>query len=89
MVMSYLGNLVFIKVFQSFFSWTGMNGLPYWHLSYMQLCMTCDDNTEAAGFCVNCVEYLCATCVEAHQRVKFTRDHTIRQKADVSQGMLI
>ncbi|XP_073327634.1 transcription intermediary factor 1-alpha-like isoform X1 [Pagrus major] len=51
----------------------------------VQLCMTCDDNTEAAGFCVNCVEYLCATCVEAHQRVKFTRDHTIRQKAEVSQ----
>ncbi|XP_051237778.1 transcription intermediary factor 1-alpha-like isoform X2 [Dicentrarchus labrax] len=51
----------------------------------VQLCMTCDDNTEAAGFCVNCVEYLCATCVEAHQRVRFTRDHTIRQKAEVSQ----
>ncbi|XP_034542169.1 transcription intermediary factor 1-alpha-like [Notolabrus celidotus] len=51
----------------------------------VQLCMTCDDNTEAAGFCVNCVEYLCATCVEAHQRVKFTRDHTIRQKAGATQ----
>ncbi|KAM9352169.1 transcription intermediary factor 1-alpha-like [Symphorus nematophorus] len=51
----------------------------------VQLCMTCDDNTEAAGFCVNCVEFLCTTCVEAHQRVKFTRDHTIRQKAEVSQ----
>uniref|UniRef100_A0A8D3A1B7 B box-type domain-containing protein n=1 Tax=Scophthalmus maximus TaxID=52904 RepID=A0A8D3A1B7_SCOMX len=51
----------------------------------VQLCMTCDDNTEAAGFCVECVEYLCATCVEAHQRVKFTKDHTIRQKTDVSQ----
>ncbi|XP_042352271.1 transcription intermediary factor 1-alpha-like [Plectropomus leopardus] len=51
----------------------------------VQLCMTCDDNTEAAGFCVDCVEYLCSTCVEAHQRVKFTKDHTIRQKAEVSQ----
>ncbi|KAL7403107.1 hypothetical protein ABVT39_024605 [Epinephelus coioides] len=51
----------------------------------VQLCMTCDDNTEAAGFCVDCVEYLCVTCVEAHQRVKFTKDHTIRQKAEVSQ----
>ncbi|CAN9498984.1 unnamed protein product [Ophioblennius macclurei] len=50
----------------------------------VQLCMTCDDNTEAAGFCVDCVEYLCATCVEAHQRVKFTKDHTIRQKTGVS-----
>ncbi|XP_035012346.2 transcription intermediary factor 1-alpha isoform X1 [Hippoglossus stenolepis] len=50
-----------------------------------QLCMTCEDNTEAAGFCVDCVEYLCGTCVEAHQRVKFTKDHTIRQKAEVSR----
>ncbi|KAM4618585.1 transcription intermediary factor 1-alpha-like isoform 2-T2 [Polymixia lowei] len=51
----------------------------------VQLCMTCDDNTEAAGFCVDCVEYLCTTCVEAHQRVKFTKDHTIRQKEELSQ----
>ncbi|XP_056455086.1 transcription intermediary factor 1-alpha-like [Gadus chalcogrammus] len=48
----------------------------------VQLCMTCEDNTEAAGFCVDCVEYLCATCVEAHQRVKFTKDHAIRHKVD-------
>ncbi|XP_008292777.1 E3 ubiquitin-protein ligase TRIM33-like [Stegastes partitus] len=51
----------------------------------VQLCMTCDDNTEAAGFCADCVEYLCTTCVEAHQRVKFTKDHTIRLKTEVSQ----
>uniref|UniRef100_A0A3Q3T1G6 Transcription intermediary factor 1-alpha-like n=1 Tax=Mastacembelus armatus TaxID=205130 RepID=A0A3Q3T1G6_9TELE len=50
-----------------------------------QLCMTCDDNTEAAGFCMDCVEYLCTTCVDAHQRVKFTKDHIIREKTEVSQ----
>ncbi|KAM9376035.1 transcription intermediary factor 1-alpha-like [Pholidichthys leucotaenia] len=53
----------------------------------VQLCMTCSDNMEAAGFCVDCVEYLCRTCVDAHQRVKFTKDHTIRQKADISQDI--
>ncbi|XP_029379401.1 E3 ubiquitin-protein ligase TRIM33-like isoform X2 [Echeneis naucrates] len=53
----------------------------------LQLCMTCDDNTEAVGFCMDCAEYLCATCVEAHQRVKFTKDHTIRQKTEVSQDI--
>lgn len=58
-------------------------------LVYLQLCMTCDDNTEAAAFCVTCAEYLCATCVEAHRRVKLTRDHAIRQKEDVCQGMPI
>lgn len=50
--------------------------------------MTCDDNTEAVGFCVNCVEYLCSTCVEAHQRVKFTKDHTIAKTEEVSEGAL-
>ncbi|KAI1883385.1 hypothetical protein AGOR_G00230890 [Albula goreensis] len=49
-----------------------------------QLCTSCDDNTEASGFCVECVEFLCLTCIEAHQRVKFTKDHTIRQKEEVS-----
>ncbi|KAJ7997918.1 hypothetical protein DPEC_G00217160 [Dallia pectoralis] len=51
----------------------------------VQLCMSCDDNTETTGFCVDCVEFMCGTCVEAHQRVKFTKDHTIRQKEDMSQ----
>ncbi|XP_031721446.1 transcription intermediary factor 1-alpha isoform X3 [Anarrhichthys ocellatus] len=49
-----------------------------------QLCISCDDNTEATGYCVECVEFLCVTCIEAHQRVKFTRDHTIRQKEEMS-----
>ncbi|CAF96112.1 unnamed protein product, partial [Tetraodon nigroviridis] len=49
-----------------------------------QLCMSCDDNTEATGYCVECVEFLCVTCIDAHQRVKFTRDHTIRQKEEMS-----
>ncbi|XP_062852518.1 transcription intermediary factor 1-alpha isoform X2 [Trichomycterus rosablanca] len=52
-----------------------------------QLCMSCDDNTEATGYCVECVEFLCVTCIEAHQRVKFTRDHTIRQMEEMSSGM--
>lgn len=49
--------------------------------------MSCDDNTEATGYCVECVEFLCVTCIEAHQRVKFTRDHTIRQKEEMSPGI--
>uniref|UniRef100_A0A8C5HXZ1 RING-type E3 ubiquitin transferase n=1 Tax=Gouania willdenowi TaxID=441366 RepID=A0A8C5HXZ1_GOUWI len=49
-----------------------------------QVCMCCEDNTEATGYCMECVEFLCVTCIEAHQRVKFTRDHTIRQKEEMS-----
>uniref|UniRef100_A0AAQ4NVX5 RING-type E3 ubiquitin transferase n=1 Tax=Gasterosteus aculeatus aculeatus TaxID=481459 RepID=A0AAQ4NVX5_GASAC len=53
-----------------------------------QLCISCEDNTEATGYCVECVEFLCVTCIEAHQRVKFTRDHTIRQKEEMSPEAL-
>ncbi|XP_065536899.1 transcription intermediary factor 1-alpha isoform X1 [Lathamus discolor] len=49
-----------------------------------QVCTSCDDNAEANGFCVECVEWLCKTCIRAHQRVKFTKDHTVRQKEEVS-----
>ncbi|XP_017280309.1 transcription intermediary factor 1-alpha isoform X2 [Kryptolebias marmoratus] len=52
-----------------------------------QVCMSCDDNTEATGYCMECVEFLCVTCIEAHQRVKFTRDHTIRQKEEMSPAL--
>ncbi|XP_069484845.1 transcription intermediary factor 1-alpha [Ambystoma mexicanum] len=49
-----------------------------------QACTSCEDNAEAQGFCVECVEWLCKTCVRAHQRVKFTKEHTVRQKEEVS-----
>ncbi|KAM3925624.1 transcription intermediary factor 1-alpha isoform 2-T2 [Leptodactylus fuscus] len=48
-----------------------------------QVCTSCEDNAEARGFCVECVEWLCKNCVQAHQRVKFTKDHTVRQKEEV------
>lgn len=51
--------------------------------------MSCDDNTEATGYCVECMEFLCVTCIEAHQRVKFTRDHNIRQKEEMSPGSVM
>uniref|UniRef100_A0A8D2LBA9 Tripartite motif containing 33 n=1 Tax=Varanus komodoensis TaxID=61221 RepID=A0A8D2LBA9_VARKO len=49
-----------------------------------QVCTSCEDNSSAVGFCVECGEWLCKTCIEAHQRVKFTKDHMIRKKEDVS-----
>uniref|UniRef100_A0A8D2J826 Uncharacterized protein n=1 Tax=Varanus komodoensis TaxID=61221 RepID=A0A8D2J826_VARKO len=43
-----------------------------------QCCTSCEDNAPATSFCVECQEPLCETCVEAHQRVKYTKDHTVR-----------
>lgn len=54
--------------------------------SPLQVCTSCEDNANAVGFCVECGEWLCKTCIEAHQRVKFTKDHMIRKKEDVSSG---
>ncbi|KAM4700329.1 E3 ubiquitin-protein ligase TRIM33 isoform 5-T5 [Discoglossus pictus] len=49
-----------------------------------QVCTSCEDNASAVGFCAECGEWLCKTCIEAHQRVKFTKDHIITKKEDVS-----
>ncbi|NXJ24091.1 TIF1B factor, partial [Dicrurus megarhynchus] len=43
-----------------------------------QSCTSCEDNAAATSFCLECAEPLCETCVEAHQRVRCTRDHTMR-----------
>lgn len=58
----------------------------FWMAVTLQVCTSCEDNASAIGFCVECGEWLCKTCIEAHQRVKFTKDHTIRKKEEVSQG---
>ncbi|XP_066500215.1 E3 ubiquitin-protein ligase TRIM33 isoform X2 [Hoplias malabaricus] len=50
-----------------------------------QACTSCEDNASGIGFCVECGEWLCKTCIEAHQRVKFTKDHTIRKKEELTQ----
>uniref|UniRef100_A0A6Q2ZD54 RING-type E3 ubiquitin transferase n=1 Tax=Esox lucius TaxID=8010 RepID=A0A6Q2ZD54_ESOLU len=50
-----------------------------------QMCTSCEDNADTIGFCVECGEWLCKTCIEAHQRVKITKDHKIRKKEDVSE----
>ncbi|KYO43771.1 transcription intermediary factor 1-beta isoform A [Alligator mississippiensis] len=43
-----------------------------------QCCTSCEDNAPATSYCVECSEPLCETCVDAHQRVKYTKDHTVR-----------
>lgn len=47
-------------------------------LFVQQCCTSCEDNAPATSYCVECSEPLCETCVEAHQRVKYTKDHTVR-----------
>ncbi|XP_043914887.1 transcription intermediary factor 1-beta isoform X1 [Protopterus annectens] len=52
-----------------------------------QSCTSCEDNATATSYCVECLEWLCDACVEAHQRVKFTKDHTVRKETPRPGGV--
>jgi len=45
-----------------------------------EFCTSCEDNISATSYCQDCSEYLCEGCVQAHRRVKVTKDHTIVEK---------
>lgn len=49
-----------------------------------QVCSSYKHNARAVGFSVERGEWLCKTCMEAHQSVKFTNDDLIKKK-DVSE----
>ena len=42
------------------------------------VCTSCEDNSIASSFCLNCSEWLCSACVQAHLRVRVTKDHEIK-----------
>lgn len=43
-------------------------------------CSSCSDDVSATSWCVECSEFICDSCVQAHQRLKITKDHTIKSK---------
>ncbi|XP_051789824.1 transcription intermediary factor 1-beta-like isoform X1 [Erpetoichthys calabaricus] len=47
-----------------------------------EVCICCEDKAEASSFCIDCSEWLCDACVGAHQRVKITKDHTVRRREE-------
>lgn len=42
-------------------------------------CNSCDEGSRASSVCKNCSEFLCDSCVKAHQRVRLTKDHYIER----------
>ena len=48
-------------------------------------CTACDEEREANSYCQQCEEWLCDSCVDAHKRVRITRDHVIIPKDQVSR----
>ncbi|KFB40828.1 AGAP001328-PA-like protein [Anopheles sinensis] len=43
-------------------------------------CSSCSDDASATSWCVECAEFICDSCVQAHQRLKITKEHTIKPK---------
>uniref|UniRef100_A0A8U8BVC9 Uncharacterized protein n=1 Tax=Geospiza parvula TaxID=87175 RepID=A0A8U8BVC9_GEOPR len=52
-----------------------------------QSCTSCEDNASATSFCLECSEPLCATCVGAHLRVRYTREHRVQPLGDFPISM--
>nr|XP_045613076.1 E3 ubiquitin-protein ligase TRIM33-like isoform X2 [Procambarus clarkii] len=46
-------------------------------------CTSCTDEALATGLCTDCSEWLCDQCIQAHKRVKVTKDHVIKAKGEV------
>ncbi len=49
-------------------------------------CTACEENATATSFCTDCCEYLCDQCVQAHKRVRVTKDHTIQSKDSITNN---
>ncbi|RXG61052.1 E3 ubiquitin-protein ligase TRIM33, partial [Armadillidium vulgare] len=49
----------------------------------MFTCTSCTDEATASSLCTDCSEWLCDACVQAHKRVKVTKDHTIKSKSEI------
>lgn len=47
-------------------------------------CSSCSDDANATSWCVDCSEFICDSCVQAHQRLKITKDHTIKSKDEAN-----
>ncbi len=50
-------------------------------------CTGCEESVLATSFCQECQEWLCDQCVQAHRRVRITKDHTIQPQDKVEGAM--
>ncbi|XP_052217177.1 uncharacterized protein LOC127835029 [Dreissena polymorpha] len=50
---------------------------------YCDLCALDNIKEDAVGFCTNCTDFLCKSCLVNHKRIKVTRSHTVLQGEDI------
>lgn len=53
----------------------------------LHLCTCCEDNSSSTSYCLNCTEWLCDACVQAHQRVRVTKDHEIKSREELKVSL--
>ncbi|KAG7304650.1 hypothetical protein JYU34_009991 [Plutella xylostella] len=54
-------------------------------VSGSQQCNSCGDGAPATSYCTDCADYICTSCVQAHQRLKITKEHTIKSREEALQ----
>ncbi|KAI0212981.1 hypothetical protein LSAT2_002033 [Lamellibrachia satsuma] len=57
-----------------------MNGVSQSNDSDQVMCKECEKGHPVSLYCDDCDEWLCTQCVQAHQRVRITKNHTILLK---------
>ncbi|PRD30457.1 UNVERIFIED_CONTAM: Trim33 [Trichonephila clavipes] len=70
-------HLLLIEYVQNCESMPGKNSLP---------CTSCEEGTQSCAFCQQCQEWLCETCLSAHNRVRVTKVHTVRSREEMGAG---
>ncbi|XP_045198399.2 uncharacterized protein LOC123552725 [Mercenaria mercenaria] len=53
-----------------------------------QPCSSEGEDTEADGFCQNCQEYLCRTCIRYHRKTTLTKHHDILDKKNMPENVV-
>ncbi|XP_071505920.1 E3 ubiquitin-protein ligase TRIM71-like [Diadema antillarum] len=50
-------------------------------------CESCQENKcKVSSYCVDCKQFICATCVTAHKTLSVTRNHSIVSTTDIKNG---
>ncbi|XP_071941348.1 uncharacterized protein [Antedon mediterranea] len=52
------------------------------------VCTLCDSREVATGRCFECDEFLCAKCVESHQRIKMFQEHVVNSLEELKTTSL-
>lgn len=55
---------------------------------YCQPCLNAGKVASAEGFCSECEEYMCASCVKYHKNLKATKDHIVLHKDNVDESTI-